>query len=178
MKFAELKTKAAQKERIRSQLGTSIAWASKGVVRVYENQTQDEQAIEGTVEHNGIGFTGVDANILSSFAKQILKGRTMSAKQSAILFKKMPKYAGQLQRMVQVVKPTETTEPTEPTKPTELNYAAFEDEDLLTEFHSLQSSIQYYEAAEGNYGKETNDRNQCYKDFNRAVTEAEHRGLL
>ena len=42
------------------------------------------------------GFNGTDANILSSFAEQLLKGRTLSAKQLAIAFKKLPKYSRQV----------------------------------------------------------------------------------
>ena len=172
MKYADIKAKKDKVQHIRTMLGTNLNWASKGVIRIFENQTQDEQNVEGTVENNGIGFTGVDAGILSSFAKQIIKGRTMSVKQQAILFKKMPKYAGQLERMTRDVVKEQTT------NPVELNLAVIEDDELLTLFHSLQGSIQYYEAAEGNYGRETNDRNECYTQFNKAVKEAEHRGLL
>ena len=38
----------------------------------------------------------MDANILSSFAQQIEKGRILSEKQMAILFKKMPRYWKQI----------------------------------------------------------------------------------
>jgi len=169
VKYADIKTKKDKVAHIRVQLGTSIAWASKGVIRIFENQTADEQNVEDTHESNGIGFTGVDANILTSFAKQILKGRTMSVKQTAILLKKMPKYAVQLERM---------TTPPASSDPTALNLKAIDDEELLTIFHSLQGSIQYFEAAEGNYTKETDARNKCYKEFNQAVKEAERRGLL
>lgn len=99
MKYADIKTKKDKIAHIRVQLGSSMAWASKGVIRIFENQTADEQNCEATIEHNGIGFTGADAEILSSFAKQIINGRTMSVKQRALLLKKMPKYAGQLQRI-------------------------------------------------------------------------------
>jgi len=174
MKYAEIKTKKAKIQHIRTMLGTNLNWASKGVIRIFENQTQDEQNVEGTVENNGIGFTGVDAHILTSFAKQIIKGRTMSPKQQAILFKKMPKYSGQLERMTRDVVKAQT----ETTNPVELNLKVIEDEELLTLFYSLQGSIQYYEAAEGNYGQETDARNECYTQFNKAVKEAEHRGLI
>jgi len=179
MKFAELTTQKAQTAHIRTQLGSSIAWASKGVIRIFENQTHDEQAVEATHEHNGIGFTGVDANILSSFAKQILKGRTMSPKQSAILFKKMPKYAGQLQRMVKIATPPAETPPaeTQPTS-TKLNVKAIDDDELLSLYHSLQGSAMYYHAAEGNYTKETDARNACFEELNEAGREVDRRGLL
>jgi len=174
MKYADIKTKKDKVQHIRTMLETNLNWASKGVIRIFENQTDDEQNVEGTVENNGIGFTGVDAGILSSFAKQIIKGRLMSVKQQAILFKKMPKYAGQLERMTRdVVKEQPKTN-----NPTELNLRVIEDEELLALYHSLQASIMYYEAAEGNYGRETNDRNKCYEKFTKTVKEAELRGLI
>ena len=95
--FAELTTKKDRVERLRLMLGTNSKWAVKGLLRIFENQTSGEQEIDATVEHNGIGFTGADANILSSFAKQIADGRQMSEKQMGIIFKRMPKYAKQLE---------------------------------------------------------------------------------
>lgn len=96
-KFADLNTKAARTAHIRQMLGTNEHWAIKGLLRIFENQTADEQNNEQTRYDNGIGFTGADAEILSSFAKQVLKGRTLSVKQKKILHKKMPKYAKQLE---------------------------------------------------------------------------------
>ena len=43
-----------------------------------------------------MGFTGIDAQILTSFASQVEKGFTLSQKQTSLLFKMMPKYAGQI----------------------------------------------------------------------------------
>ncbi len=98
MKYAELTTKKDRIAFIKEKLGTNHQWAIKGLLRIYANQTEDEKVIEETREHNGIGFTGADANILSSFAKQISeKNRVMSEKQMNLIFKKMPKYARQLE---------------------------------------------------------------------------------
>jgi len=82
---------------VRQQLSTNPVWAVKALVRIFqENQTQDEQVIEATKEDNGIGFTGTDGQILSSFAKQQLARGTLSPKQMVIVFKKMPKYHKQV----------------------------------------------------------------------------------
>ena len=81
---------------VKTQLSTSPAWASRALVRLLERQTSDEQASDVTCHRNGMGFTGCDANILSSFAKQVNNGRTLSVKQLTIAFKKLPKYAGQV----------------------------------------------------------------------------------
>lgn len=96
-KFSDLETKKARIAHIREALGSNANWAIRGMLRIYANQTEDEKESEETSHDNGIGFSGCDANILSSFAKQIEKGRAMSPKQMAIIFKKMPKYAAQLE---------------------------------------------------------------------------------
>lgn len=81
---------------IREKLESDARWALRGLLRIFANQTADEQAHEETNHENGVGFTGADAALLSSFAKQIEAGRTMSPKQMYLIHKKMPKYARQL----------------------------------------------------------------------------------
>jgi len=84
------------KEFIKEKLVTDQRWLMRGITAIYEKQTYDEQQSEATKEDNGVGFNGIDAYILSSFAKQIKAGRTLSIKQLAIAQKKMLKYARQL----------------------------------------------------------------------------------
>ena len=84
------------KEFIKTMLLSDHNWLYRGIVAIFKKQTYDEQQTESTKEDNGVGFNGVDAYMLSSFAKQIMGGKTLSAKQMAIAKKKMPKYAGQL----------------------------------------------------------------------------------
>lgn len=45
---------------------------------LYANQTADEQRSEVTNEDNGIGFSGTNAQLGTSLAKQILSGRELS----------------------------------------------------------------------------------------------------
>lgn len=99
MKYAKLKTKKARIAHIREALTVNNNWAIKGLLRIYNEQTDEEQACEDTMEHNGVGFSGVDGNILSSFSKQIINGRELSLTQMKIVHKVMPKYAGQLERL-------------------------------------------------------------------------------
>jgi len=91
---------AATLAYLRNKLATNPAWATRALVKIYTLQTEDEQASEITNENNGVGFTGCDANILSSFAKQVNAGRTLSPKQMVIVFKKMGKYAVQVSRFI------------------------------------------------------------------------------
>lgn len=101
-KFTELTTKKDRIAFIRKQLGSSGTWALRGLVRIYANQTADEQHDGTTRHHNNIGFTGADAEILTSFAQQYQQRGSLSVKQMGLLFKKMPKYAGQLEKVSKV----------------------------------------------------------------------------
>jgi hypothetical protein len=88
-------------EEIRAKLEESNRWLQRGLLRIYAEQTLDEQATGITHEANGVGFNGVDSEILSSFAEQLQKrnwpeGRDLSDKQLTIARKKMLKYSKQL----------------------------------------------------------------------------------
>ena len=94
-------------EYIKNQLATNQAWAVKALVKVYTLQTLDEQATGQTSNLNGVGFNGIDSQILSSFAEQVNKGRNLSAKQMAIVFKKMPRYHKQVASFIPAEKMAE-----------------------------------------------------------------------
>ena len=85
---------AALKER----LATDDRWALRALTLVYRNQTTDEQNAQQTLEHNGIGFSGPDAEILSSFAQQYQRRSSLSPKQMNLLKRKIPSYARQVAR--------------------------------------------------------------------------------
>jgi hypothetical protein len=91
-------TKIWKKEEIHALLFQSDATLIKGLLRIYSNQTADEQAVKLVTQNNGIGFTGADAPFLTSLAENFLKNKKLSPKQLEALRKKMPKYVGQLTR--------------------------------------------------------------------------------
>ncbi len=104
-------------EFLKEKLGHNAHYAVKAMYRIFsENQTAHEQEVEETNENNGIGFTGADAEILSSFSKQVERkriynpdlpwGSALSVKQMNIVFRRMPKYARQV--YVNFVKPNAT----------------------------------------------------------------------
>jgi hypothetical protein len=99
--------KTITKDFIKNQLATNATWAVKALVKIYERQTIDEQNSQSTKENNGIGFNGLDANILSSFAEQVNKGRNLSVKQMTIVYKKMPRYWKQVASLIPADKLTE-----------------------------------------------------------------------
>lgn len=86
-------------EEIRELVGCDRAWACRAIVALYKCQTPDEQASMETKHHNSAGFNGVDAEILSSFAEQLLRPRRLSDKQMQVAYRKLPKYAAQLHRI-------------------------------------------------------------------------------
>lgn len=89
-------TKKIVREYLRFKLETNQTWAFRALTRIYDYQTESEKSIETTNCNNDVGFTGVDAEILTSLAKQYQKKGYLSPKQTAIVMKKMKKYWKQL----------------------------------------------------------------------------------
>ena len=101
---------------IRAKLVSNDKWLVRGILAIYARQTADEKSSQTTKHHNGVGFNGRDAAILSSFAKQILSWQAtenprypqpLSPKQFALARRSMPKYAGQLARIAEENNPVE-----------------------------------------------------------------------
>ena len=67
--------------------------------KLYAEQTADEQADGTTKEHNGVGFNGVDAPILSSITEFLNKTGFLTSKQKALARKKLIKYNRQLTKL-------------------------------------------------------------------------------
>ena len=107
-------------DEIKNKLSTNDKWLVRGLLAIYAKQTADERAAEVTQHQNGVGFNGTDANILSSFAKQVLQWQAtenpryqvpLSPKQFALLRRKMNKYAAQLVRIAEANNPVEDLTP-------------------------------------------------------------------
>lgn len=87
------------KKMIREKLENDDKWLFRGVVAIYKLQTEEEKATDATKVDNGVGFNGVDAELLSSFAKQLLRKGYLNSNQKFYARKKMLKYAGQLAKI-------------------------------------------------------------------------------
>ncbi len=88
-------------ESIRQLIATNDKALERGIIVIYERQTADERNVRQTTEHNGRGFTGVDAEFLSSLAEWINSsrrpaGQRLSIGQRTHARRKMAKYAKQL----------------------------------------------------------------------------------
>ncbi len=88
------------KEEVAAKLESDDKWLVRGLLAIHARQTEEEKATETTKEQNGIGFNGVDANILTDLVNQYKRTNGyLSVRQIALIRKKMKKYAGQLARI-------------------------------------------------------------------------------
>ncbi len=81
---------------IKERLEVSDKWVTEGVIRIFDYQTAAEQSSHQTSEDNGVGFNGVDAELLSSYAEFAKKAGFLTKGQMVYARKKILKYAGQL----------------------------------------------------------------------------------
>jgi hypothetical protein len=94
--------------QIRALLAERNDAVERAVLVIYERQTETEKATQQTRDHNGRGFSAFDAEILSSFAQQIMankwnrpKGQRLTERQMVIARRKMMHYAGQLAQVAE-----------------------------------------------------------------------------
>jgi hypothetical protein len=77
-------TQTPNRESITALLARNDNAVERALLVLFDRQTADEQMTDATRQHNGRGFTAFDAEIFSSFAKQVRQGRTLSPKQLAL----------------------------------------------------------------------------------------------
>jgi hypothetical protein len=83
-------------ELIKERIETSDKAVKNALLRIWGWQTEAEKETLQTHESNGVGFNGVDAEILTSFAEQLTKKGWLSHKQIALARKKLKKYSRQI----------------------------------------------------------------------------------
>ena len=93
------------KEDIQDLIAKNDKAAIAALLKIYANQTDDEQNSENTEYYNGIGFNGIgfnglDAGILTSMAKWYEGKGFLTPKQLEVAKRKLKKYAGQILRMM------------------------------------------------------------------------------
>jgi len=91
--------KVWKKEEIKDLIENRNDAVIRGMLRIYDLQTESEKVFGDTHENNSIGFSGVDGDIMSSFVKFYNKTNFLTFKQMKIARKKMLKYAGQLTKI-------------------------------------------------------------------------------
>jgi len=93
-----------KQEFIQGKLRTDQKWALRALEVIYARQTAQEKASDQTIEDNGVGFSGVDAELLSSFAKQYQERGFLTLKQMEYLHRKIIKYWRQILGMCDATK--------------------------------------------------------------------------
>ena len=86
-------------DEIKNLVQTNDTMLYRSLLKLYAEQTADEQAAGMTTHRNGAGFNGVDSNILSSFCEFLNNRGFLTVKQKALARKKMIKYTGQITRL-------------------------------------------------------------------------------
>lgn len=81
---------------IKERLINNNELVERGLIILYNLQTKDEKKLFNTHHVNKKGFNKFDANILSSFAEQLLENKHLSPRQLQIARKRILKYSKQL----------------------------------------------------------------------------------
>jgi phage terminase Nu1 subunit (DNA packaging protein) len=90
------------KEVIKSLLSTDSKWMERGVIVLYERQTQDEQKTGQTHVYNNRGFNSSDSRYMTWVAKWLLESKSnhLNEKHKAKVAKSLPKYWGQILEII------------------------------------------------------------------------------
>ena len=83
-------------EHLRQRLASDPRWALRSLPRRSQHHAAEKESQHPIIERNDIGFSGPDAEILSSFARQYQRRRSLSPKQMHLLQRKIPSYARQI----------------------------------------------------------------------------------
>ena len=84
------------KESIKKLIQTNDIAVYRALVLLYSFQTDEEKNTDKVKTVNGKGFNKLDAEILSSMARQVKSGRHLTDKQMYVARPKLMKYAGQI----------------------------------------------------------------------------------
>lgn len=84
----------------KSRIKTNPGWALKAAIRIYQSQTQEEQSSHVTLSSNGVGFNSFDSPLISPIVDRYLRTKQIERKSIYHLQRRMPKYAGQLYKLV------------------------------------------------------------------------------
>ena len=98
--LSDLPTIKARVERLKELSKSDAGVAVYLLTKTYAFQTDSEKAIEATTDANNVGFSGTDAEFFSSLASQFEKRGSLSDKQMSYVYKRIGKYAVQVEKNV------------------------------------------------------------------------------
>jgi len=92
-------TKASQILAMKGTLAKNKKIAVQALLTLNRLQTESEKSLGVALKANGVGFSGYDAPILSSFALQLALRGSLSPKQMGVVHRILPRYASQLLKL-------------------------------------------------------------------------------
>lgn len=87
-----------RKKRLKTGIQTNDGILLYALLHVYHEQTYEERLTRTTKVDNKVGFSGVDAEILTSFAEQFQSKGYLTRNQLVLARRKVSKYAGQVEK--------------------------------------------------------------------------------
>ena len=87
------------KDYLQNLVRTNKKALYRAIILIADLQTPEEKAYGATIEHNGVGFGAVDAEMMTSLALRLKNGGELSERELAICRNKMPKYWKQLYKI-------------------------------------------------------------------------------
>lgn len=101
MKGTLYPTQKAAKEALQALLDSNDRAVYRAILLIYDRQTEGEKETMCTIADNGIGFSGCDAELLSSFATQIKARGWLTSNQLPFARRKIRKYWRQLWQLAE-----------------------------------------------------------------------------
>ena len=100
--FVSLNINTMTKEFIQEQLQYNPKWIERGLVVLYNRQTQDEKENVMTKYENGIGFNGSDVRYLTYCSKWVMSGKSLSGVHLQKCGKMLKKYWKQIKEEIEL----------------------------------------------------------------------------
>lgn len=90
------------KEFIKDKLKNDTRWMERGVIVLYQHQTEEEKGCKQTIEYNNVGFNGIDSKYLTWVAEWLLKDSRnhLSGNHVKKVGTMLPKYWKQIQTLI------------------------------------------------------------------------------
>jgi hypothetical protein len=88
------------KEFIQEKLSNDLRWIERGVLVLFNRQTEDEKSQQVTRWDNGRGFNSSDSRYLTYISKYLIGGRHLSGRHLEKVSSKLPKYWKQIQEEI------------------------------------------------------------------------------
>ena len=77
-------TQAQWREYLQNLVRTNKKALYRAIILIADKQTPEEKAYGATIDHNGVGFGAVDAEMMTALAFRLKNGGTLTAQQRCL----------------------------------------------------------------------------------------------